>query len=121
MQSSQSFIDRLRARPLHHRHLILWVGSFLIFGVIAWLWVLQLKVRLADMTGFERTRVVSALPAQSSEEASGGFVGVLKKAGASFLSLFGREEEKEPPKPQRIKEGDELDTFLEEYKPFPNE
>lgn len=122
----QPFIERLRALPLHQRHLILWIGSFLIFAVIFSLWVMQLKVRMAGI--FESVggrRVVIAAKEEnpaSSSSLLGGFFDSLKNGAASAISLFYQKEQSTNEKsvPPRVKEGNELNRFFE-YQPFPKE
>lgn len=123
----QNFIDRLRSRPLHQRHLMLWIGSFLIFAIIFWLWVVQLKVRIAGMFesagGRRIVKVVEEKQLASAPSFISGFFDNMKNGAASAVSLFYQKKqstlEKNAP-PAKIKEGDELNTFLK-YEPFPKE
>ena len=121
---SKNFIDRLRQRPLHQRYLILWTGSFVLFGLIFAFWLFQLKVKLASIgltplnesIGVRSEKQVTLGTGKESEKGRlGEFYEVLEDASASFFSLFQKEKEKGLPSK---KEGDELDQFLP-YQPFP--
>lgn len=126
-----SFIQNLRSRPLHQRHLILWLGSIVLFMLVFFLWTIQIKAKLASLGGIEtgaqiqrETRITKKPSppafggAAKGQEQIGGFFETLK---SFWITLFdiGKREDGEKPLNQK-KEGDELDQFLK-YEPYPEE
>jgi len=130
--SHSLFIERLRERPLHERHLIMWAGSIALFLLIFWIWLFQLEHQLASLS--PATQFASpASPApqtaaklQGKEDSSqlGQLFESMKEGTASLFSLFQSSSGTSEPLPQNVKsaprEGSELDQFLN-YQPFPKE
>lgn len=130
MFRSQSFIEKLRARPLHQRYLFLWSASAGIFLLILWLWTFQLRGELALLTAPMGRQVASLQPSAPQKPGKGmmeqlGLIGnAVSKGSASLFSFLGSQFQSddtatdEESALQGAQEGDELDQFLP-YQPFP--
>lgn len=143
----RDFIERLRSLPLPQRYLILWGGSFVIFLLVFWLWLFQVKSKLAYLNASSLAQLPTSSPAQIFKENVGGqdyqqpsnqsqrlraknesgegqsqigtILKFIKNGSASLFSLFSGFQSKEQ-ESLLIREGDELDEFLK-YQPFPEE
>lgn len=117
------FIERLRALPHYQKHLIVWGGSIVIFLGISWIWVGQIGNQLASLTP---PGTVIAQEESEEEESTSYVIRIqelfdsAKKGTASLFSLFqGENEEEDTQSP--IREGNELNEFLNQkgFEPFP--
>jgi hypothetical protein len=117
MEYLTHIVHQLRQRPLHQRHMILWAGSLIIFVMIFWLWLFQVKTHIASFSNVTQVAQATEQEQQEIEGASffAGLFDVVREGSASLFSLF--EGEQEPAVPF-IQEGNELDQFLP-YEPFP--
>lgn len=126
-----SLIEKLRALPLHQRHLFMWCGSAFIFLLVAWLWTFQLRHELALLGASTGQPLVSAQNQEGSGNSgtNGVFAQIslimhsMGKASASLVSFI-----KDTIQPSTMQnttaptqapsQGDELNQFLP-YQPFP--
>ncbi len=117
------FIQRLRDRPLYQRHLIVWIGSLILFSGISWVWLYQVGNQLASLASPKT--VIAQEEVKQGESTSyvvrmQEFFDAAKEGSASLFSFFSRQEKKiDTPAP--IREGNELNEFLNEkgFEPFP--
>jgi len=129
---SPSWINRIRSLPLFQRHLIMWGGSLLLFSMVAWLWLAQVKAQLASLNSTTPFALSTPAPvsvaAVKKPVASSGpadeFVASLKNIGNAFFSLFGHTAPSPSPSPEQslpatVGQSDELNQHLP-YQPFPD-
>jgi len=112
----------------------MWGGSLLVFSMVTWLWLAQVKAQLASLnstTPFALSTPVPvpvALAVVKKPVASSGpaseFVASLKNIGNAFFSLFGHTAPSPSPSPEQslpatVGQSDELNQHLP-YQPFPD-
>lgn len=127
MPSHQSFLERLRARPVGQRYIIVWCASITLFVLVFWLWLYQVKSQLASLTPLDvvgTSVIADNAPTNQNEgilSQLAQMAGSMQSVGASVFSFIGDQLSTAPkePDPVPVRQGNELDQFLD-YQPFPD-
>ncbi len=122
---TQTFVQDLRALPLHIRHWILWSGSLLIFLLIGSVWVWQMAYQLKTAFNFGvAPRIVKEVPQKQTHELVSEdksqlsqALDLLKQGTAGIFSVI-KNYQKDDAVTSHNEKGQELDQFLKYQKEY---